>query len=76
MKKEIEIKATWDEANKVWYATSEDVTGLHVCCPTLEEVFEVVDDVLPDLVAHNLGVHKMDAVPYHIMHSRVAHVHN
>jgi len=71
MTKNITITANWDAKEKLWYATSKDITGLHVCCPTLDEVIEVVDDVLTDLVAHNLKEEVPISIPYHLMHEHI-----
>lgn len=76
MNKIINIIAQWDAKEKIWYATSDDVVGLHVCCHTLDEVIEVIDDVLPDLVAKNLDdeeiLHKNHAfIPYHLLHKHI-----
>lgn len=71
MNKIINITAQWDAKEKIWYATSDDVVGLHVCCPTLEEMIEVIDDVLPDLVAQNLDDEIPLFIPYHLMHKHI-----
>ena len=53
MKKEYIITVTYDESNLVYLGWSEDVPGLHICCATLEELMEVVEDALPEMVAAN-----------------------
>lgn len=54
MQPNIIIDIMYDEEHKVYLGSSEQVRGQHVSCETLEEVFEVVKDVLPELVANNL----------------------
>lgn len=68
---DITVVATFDEKVRRWYATSDDVSGLHVESDTLDELVSVIDDVLPDLVEYENGAGFL-SVPYHLMHDRVA----
>ena len=52
--KEYLIHAIWDAKAGVFYAQS-DVPGLNVEAATLQELLEVLQDVVPELLAANGG---------------------
>jgi len=55
-KSKMEIKivnAHWDDAAKVWWATSEDVPGLVAEEPTYEALLKTVLEVVPELLRLN-----------------------
>lgn len=68
MKHEYIITVTYDPEHKVYLGWSDAVPGLHVCCPTLEELMEVVEDALPEMVEANAAKqHSVAPVPlYHM----------
>jgi len=49
----LEIHAQWDDAARVWYATSEDVPGLCVQADTFDELVETATDLTPELLEAN-----------------------
>lgn len=49
----ISVTASWDEEHRVWYATSEDVAGLHVEAESYEELLDIVPDLVSELLSLN-----------------------
>ncbi|MCE2483221.1 MAG: DUF1902 domain-containing protein [Alphaproteobacteria bacterium] len=47
------VEAVWDPEACVWVAGSEDVPGLVAEAATIEGLVDVVDDLIPDLLAAN-----------------------
>jgi hypothetical protein len=43
------VDAAWDEAARVWIATSDDVPSLCVEATSLDALIEVVLDLMPNL---------------------------
>lgn len=50
------VTATWDEENKVWFATSEDIEGLFVQADTFEELARLVPLLAADLLSGRSGL--------------------
>lgn len=50
---EYHVKAFWDDEAGVWVGTSEDVPGLCVEAPTLEELTDAADGLIPELLVLN-----------------------
>jgi hypothetical protein len=68
------VDAAWDEAARVWIATSDDVPGLCAEAPSLDALIEVVLELAPDLLAAN-GVAEgaaLDDVPIRVVAEKVA----
>ena len=49
----VAIQAVWEETDKIWRAFSDDVPGLHIEAASQAELRDIVQDVLPELVAAN-----------------------
>ena len=47
------VTAQWDDEASVWVATSEDIIGLVTEASTLDELFQRVVSVAPELLADN-----------------------
>lgn len=47
------VDFTWDEAEAVWTATSEDVPGLALECGSLDALIERVKSAIPELLLLN-----------------------
>jgi predicted RNase H-like HicB family nuclease len=43
----------YDDENFVYYASSEQVRGLHVEAETIEDVLAIATDIIPELIAEN-----------------------
>jgi predicted RNase H-like HicB family nuclease len=52
--KTFKIQASWDAEAEVWYVVESDVPGLHAEGETLEELFEVLKELVPELVGANV----------------------
>jgi hypothetical protein len=68
------VDAAWDEAARVWIATSDDVPGLCAEAPSLDALIEVVLELAPDLLAAN-GIAEgaaLDDVPIRVAAEKVA----
>lgn len=48
-----EDNVVWEEKEKIWRAFSDDVRGLHIEASSQEELRDILQDVLPELVAAN-----------------------
>jgi Domain of unknown function (DUF1902) len=72
------VDAEWDEAAKVWIATSDDVPGLCAEAASLEALIAIVVDLVPELLVAN-GVAAADAlggVPIRVVAERMAVAHS
>ena len=47
----IRINAVWEEKERIWRASSEDVAGLHIEAASQAELRDILQDVLPELIA-------------------------
>lgn len=66
-----EIAVEWDEDERVWVASSEDVPGLATGAHTLEEMIERLKIVIPELLVENgLLPAGTDSVPFSIKGQR------
>ena len=75
MNKHIIIKVEYDAQHKRWLGSSDDISGLHVECGSIEELLEVVADALPDLIEHNLDLPMPPHPLYDIVTSNEARLH-
>ena len=49
------IEIVRDDKVGVYIATSPDIPGLVAECESLAELWEVIGDLAPDLILHNVG---------------------
>lgn len=47
------IQAQWDPEAKVWVAQSDDIQGLVTEAESLDELFQVLQDLVPELMRLN-----------------------
>jgi hypothetical protein len=64
------VDAAWDEAARVWIATSGDVPGLCAEAPTLGALIEVIVELVPDLLAADGAA--LDGVAIRVVAEKVA----
>lgn len=67
----LKVFVTHDATDRVWFVDSSDIPGLNAEADTYETLVEVIMDLAPDLIDHNLGqvVGDLLAVPVSIQHS-------
>lgn len=56
MTKPFTVQAHWDPEAQVWYSSS-DVPGLVIEADTLEAFEEAMKELVPEMLAANLGIH-------------------
>lgn len=62
------VTAQWDDEASVWVATSSDIVGLVTEATTLDELFQRVVAVAPELLADNdIPLHGRGTVDIHIV---------
>lgn len=71
------VSAIWDEENKVWYATSEDIAGLFVQADTFEELAKLVPELAADLLSDEAWPDPQNPIPLEILarHYSLAYPH-
>ena len=47
------VRAEWDDEDKVWVATSDDVPGLATEAETMEELSKKLEVMIPELLTEN-----------------------
>jgi len=72
------VRAEWDEAAKVWVATTADLDGLAIEAATMELLMEKIPGALCDLMELNGSdsISEMAEIPYHVMAQRVGRIPN
>jgi len=77
MKKNYTIDALWDEAAKVWVASSTDVPGLCTEAATMEKLLKKLDVMVPELLKENGMLRARKTIPFTVLSemNAVAHVH-
>lgn len=70
------VRAEWDEAAGVWVATSNDIAGLAVEAPTVEQLTQKVTDAISDLIELNGVDSDLAEIPVHIMAEQLSRVPN
>lgn len=65
------VRAVWDDEAGVYVATTNDVHGLAVEAPTLEELRTKVLGVIPELLELNGIDSDLPELPVHIMSEQV-----
>jgi predicted RNase H-like HicB family nuclease len=69
-----EIIAHWDPKGSVWWAESDDVPGLIAEASTVEELFNDVRELVPELLRLNLDRHDPHIL-LHLIADRVEELH-
>lgn len=76
-----QIKAIYDPDARMWVAIETGVPGLAAEAPTLEELAEKLDYLIPEMVEENAhlieparraGPHEFSLVAHHEIHRRIA----
>lgn len=70
------VRADWDEEAGVWVASSDDVAGLALEAPTLEELRDKVLPALCDLIELNGDGWDEAEIPVHIMAEQLSRIPN
>lgn len=70
------VRAEWDDAARVWVATSNDIAGLAVEAPTMEELNRKVTDAISDLIELNGVESDLAEIPVHIIAEHLSRVPN
>ena len=70
------VRAFWDDAAKVWVATSNDIDGLSVEGATHEELTAKVVAAVADLIELNGLDSDLPEIPVHVMTDDVRRVRN
>jgi predicted RNase H-like HicB family nuclease len=66
------VRAEWDDAAKVWVATSNDVPGLATEAETIEQLSAKLESMIPELLELN-GEPLSDRVPFELLARRFGH---
>ena len=77
MKKEIVVKALWDDEAKVWVAESDDVPGLITEAETMELLINKLKILIPELLVANgiIGELQKEDIPFHLFSERIEKIH-
>ncbi len=54
------INLRYDVENHIYFVYESDIPGLHIEAATVDEVFEIVRDVAPDLLGEAAATAKFD----------------
>ena len=55
------IKALWDPEAQVWISET-DIPGLNIETDDLAEFERLIDDLAPEMLSDNLGIHGQDVI--------------
>lgn len=50
MRRHVIIRASWDNETALWFIEWSDIVGLFAEAPTLEELYQRIRDIIPDLL--------------------------
>ena len=70
------VRAQWDEAARVWHASSGDIGGLSVEADSLEKLEPKVLAAISDLIELNGLDSDLLEIPVHIMAEQLSRVRN
>ena len=73
MKRPLVVAAFWDDAAKVWVATSDDVPGLATEAGSVEALIEKLKRMIPELLDANGYADSDDEVPFQLLVNEAAH---
>jgi len=69
LEKPLFIRVEWDEAARVWVATSDDVAGLATEEESLERLVEKLKVMIPELLEANDAT-RNEAIPFELLTRR------
>ena len=77
MKKEILVKAQWDDGAQVWVAESEDVPGLITESKIMKQLVDKLKILIPELLEANGILDEMQGedIPFHLFSKRLERIH-
>lgn len=58
------VEATWDDAARVWVATSDDIPGLATEAETVEALTAKLKVIIPELL--ECGGNPATSIPFHL----------
>ena len=76
LRQSIVVKATWDDAARVWVAESDDIAGLVTEAETFDGLREKVLRMIPELIELNGFDSDLPEIPVHILAQQTTLVAN
>ena len=70
------VRAQWDNAARVWVATTDDVPGLATEAETLEALRDKLVVMIPELMQANGVASELPEIPIHIVAEMGARIPN